>query len=501
MGLSDKHQQEREINMRRVYSLVIFIIQANALFSQNENDLFRFSKTTYGGSARFEAMGGAFGALGADLSSAQINPAGFGRFSSSQFNTSFYGGANSTNTLFNANENNTTIGQAGISNFGCVINEDISRRSKGYLYRQIGFNYNEIQNFKNNIYYEGGQFSSLLDQFSSQAQGYYPEELNTYFPFSTDLAVQTGAVQYNSLTNSYYSLLNSGDVYHRRTIEQNGKIREFNINFSANYLNRLYIGGNVGLRYFKYTENFNHEEVLLDTFNTDLRSFQYTNELYTKGRGVNLKVGLIYLPIESVRFGIALHSPTFSELTDDWTANMSSTFAYGTNTVPQNQLPIGNYKYRIRNPYRIIGSLAFIIRSRLSVSADIEYLNYKQAHFKSTKDFNYSYYDFEYENLIAKQVFKPAINIRIGAECLLTPNLYFRAGYAYYGNAFITNENAETGAEMFYSTGFGVKVNRFSLDMSYRLRTLGRNYYAFSESLTSMKLFNSRIVVSGTLQF
>jgi hypothetical protein len=446
-------------------------------------------------------MGGAFGALGADLSCSQINPAGFGRFSSNQFNASFYGGANSNRTLFNGIESNSNAGQVGISNFGCVITEDISRRSTGHLFRQFGFNYNEIENFKSKVYYEGQQFSSLIDQFTNQAQGYFPEELNTYFPFSTDLAYQTGTIQYNAAANNYYSLLNNGDVFHRRSIEQNGKIREFNFNFSTNYLNRLYVGGNVGLRYFRFEESFNHEEVLLDSSNTDLRSFTYANQLFTKGKGLNIKFGLIYLPTESIRLGIALHSPTFAELTDDWSANMTSTFSYGTQTIPQNLAPFGNYKYRIRNPFKLVGSIAFIVRSRASISADLEYIDYKQAQFKSTKDLAYSPYNFEYENLIAKQVFKPAFNFRIGAEFLLTPILYLRAGYGFYGNAFKPEENAETSSEMFYSTGIGIKINSLSIDMSYRLRTYGRNYYAFSDSQTSIKYNNNRIVVSATLQF
>jgi hypothetical protein len=476
-------------------------INSTELFAQNENDLFRFSKTSYGGSARFEGMGGAFGALGADLSCSQINPAGFGRFSSNQFNTSFYGGAASNQTAFNGIESNSNTGQAGIINFGCVIAEDVSRRSRGHLFRQFGFNFNEIENFKTKIYYEGQQFSSLLDQFTNQAQGFFPEELNTYFPFSSDLAYQTGLIQYNAMANNYYSLLNNGDVFHRRYIEQNGKVREFNFNLSTNYLNRLYVGANVGLRYFRFEESFNHEEELIDTSNTDLRSFTYNNQLFTKGKGLNIKIGLIYLPISSIRIGFAVHSPTFAELTDEWTANMTSTFSYGAQTIPQNLAPLGNYKYRIRNPFKIVGSLAFIIRSRASISADFEYVDYKQAHFKSTKDLAYSPYNFEYENFIAKQVFKPAINFRTGAEFLLTPILYLRAGFGFYGNAFKPEENAETSSERFYSTGIGVKINGFSIDMSYRLRTFGRNYYAFSESQAAIKYYNSRIVVSATLQF
>ncbi len=500
----DKCPLEEEINMNRFSSFLLLcflILCSKSIFTQNENDLFRFSKTTYGGSARFEAMGGAFGALGADLSCAQINPAGFARFSSNQFNASIYGAANSNQTVFNGTQNNSTIGQIGISNFGCVLTEDISRSSRGHLFRQLGFNYNEIENFKNNINYEGQQFSSLLDQFTNQAQGYFPEELNTFFPFTTDLAYQTGAIKYNSIANNYYSLLNTGDVFHKRTIEQNGRIREFNFNFSTNYLNRLYIGGNVGLRYFKYEEFFNHEETLLDTSNTELRSFIYNNQLLTKGRGLNVKMGIIYLPVQTVRIGLAIHSPTFAELSDNWSANMTSTFNYGSQSIPQNQSPLGNYKYRIRNPLKLVGSVAFTIRSRASINADVEFIDYKQAHFKSTKDLAYSPYNFEYENLIARQVFKSTINFRIGTEFLLTPQFYLRAGYGFYGNAFKSEENAETTTEMFYSTGIGVKINGLSIDMSYRLRTLGRNYYAFTESLTAVKYSNNRIVVSATLQF
>lgn len=45
-------------------------------YAQNEIDALRFSYTGNGGTARSLAMGNAFGALGADLSSLYVNPAG-----------------------------------------------------------------------------------------------------------------------------------------------------------------------------------------------------------------------------------------------------------------------------------------------------------------------------------------------------------------------------------------------------------------------------------------
>ena len=45
--------------------------------------------------------------------------------------------------------------------------------------------------------------------------------------------------------------------------------------------------------------------------------FEVIETLQTKGYGVNGKIGLIYKPVEYVRLGLAFHSPTFYELTDN----------------------------------------------------------------------------------------------------------------------------------------------------------------------------------------
>ena len=64
--------------MKRILVCII-TFSAGTFFAQDVRDIVRFSETQVSGSARFEAMAGSFGALGADLSCAAINPAGFGR--------------------------------------------------------------------------------------------------------------------------------------------------------------------------------------------------------------------------------------------------------------------------------------------------------------------------------------------------------------------------------------------------------------------------------------
>lgn len=487
--------------MIRIY-LVSFLLQICFFgFSQNDNDLYRYSKTTYYGTARFEAMGGSFGALGADLSSSQVNPAGFGRYSSSNFGVSVYGGSTVNGAVFQNTATKSIKGQSGISNFAVVFTEDRSEETTGFIYSQLGFGYNQIERFKNTFQYEGQQYESLLDEFVGQAQGYYPEELNAYFAFSTELGYNTYAIDYDNVTQSYYSLLNNGDMYHNRTVETEGGIGEFFLSYSTNYLNKLYLGANIGIRSIRYRDYYSHTESLTDTSNTPLRSFNYEYEYITKGSGINLKLGAIYLVSESLRFGLAVHTSTFAELSETYSADMSSTYEDSTVYISDSRIPKGNYKYKVRNPGKLIGSMAYVFGTKGCVNVDVEYLNYKRARFRSTDDAAFVPYDYAYENEVAREVFQDAINVRIGAEWVIFPGFFLRGGFGYYGNAYNENQMVEVKPDLIISGGFGIKTKKWTMDLSYKQRSNTRNYYAFSSSMTQLTTKTGIAVISVSLNF
>ena len=50
------------------------------IYAQTETEILNYSRLSYAGSARAAAMGGAFGALGGDISSWNLNPAAVGVF-------------------------------------------------------------------------------------------------------------------------------------------------------------------------------------------------------------------------------------------------------------------------------------------------------------------------------------------------------------------------------------------------------------------------------------
>ena len=68
--------------------IIYLLLGISATYSQTYEDVLRYNSFYHDGSSRFNSMGGAFGALGGDLSSISINPAGSSVFLESEFGIS-----------------------------------------------------------------------------------------------------------------------------------------------------------------------------------------------------------------------------------------------------------------------------------------------------------------------------------------------------------------------------------------------------------------------------
>jgi len=465
-------------------------------------DIFRYSKNYTFGSARFEAMGGAFGALGADISAAQVNPAGLGRFSNSQFSFSLGPAIQATKADFQNESTTATKTNLIIPSFGAVFVRDVSYKNNGNLYSQIGIGMNRIASFNQKTQYVGNEDVSILDDFENQAAGYFPDELNQFFPFSTSVAWETYALDFDETDYFYYSPLQLGDLTrHNREIITKGGINEWYLSYSGNRLNRLYYGSLISLRTTNYEEKYTHSEDLIDTSSTSLRGFDYEYSLKTKGTGVNVKLGIVYLFTEAFRGGLAFHSPTFSSLTDDWSADMTTRFDDSTKVLRDDLIPIGKYAYRLNTPLRVIASAAYVIGVNATISADIEYVGYNMGRLRSTRDEAYDSYDFEAENAVAKQRLTSAVNYRLGAEYAINQEYFIRAGFQYYANAFKKEFDVDSKPDIAISGGLGYRKGKFGIDMSYVNRNVTRTYFAMTNSTANLNSTSHIVTVTGSIRF
>ncbi len=107
------------------------------------------------GTARFQSMGGAFGALGGDLSSLNINPAGAAVFNNTlvTFSGTFFATDNQVNyfgTQTNSNVSDTNINQVG----GVFVFNNTNSNSDWKKF-SLAFNYDLARNFENSYLFQG----------------------------------------------------------------------------------------------------------------------------------------------------------------------------------------------------------------------------------------------------------------------------------------------------------------------------------------------------------
>jgi len=460
-----------------------------ALFcrAQNENDALRYSLASFGGTARYMALGGAFGALGADFSTLSTNPAGLGLYNSSEFTftPSLYVGRTSSD-YFNRNSVDSKY-NFNMGNVGYVFTmTPVNRVSEeGWKNFQIGLGLNRYQNFNNRIFTEGeNQSNSLIDVFTDQAQGLHYSEIEQdydgLYAYDLNLAWWTYLIDITPPDSSHYIgaiPYNQGGVMQRFSRETTGSTNEFVFSIGANYDNKLYFGATVGFPYVRYFSESVYSETVINPVDSGLVDFSLYDELETRGAGTNFKFGIIYRPTGWMRIGGAIHTPTFYwSMTDYWSSYLESTFQEGTRY--DRSSPEGSYDYRLNTPMKAIGSLAFLIGDRGLISADYEYIDYREARLRG------DFYSFFSENDAVRSNFTSASNIKIGTEWVVD-KFSFRGGFGLYGNPYKSGIN--NGERTSLSCGFGYRDKHYFIDLAYVRMMLNEDYYLYGSDNFEVK--------------
>ncbi|MDR3297592.1 MAG: hypothetical protein LBS94_05095, partial [Prevotellaceae bacterium] len=106
-----------------VFALAAAALLSLAGYAQDEVEGLRFSRTLHQGTARFSSMGGAFAALGGDLTTMSFNPAGLGVYRASEFAFTPALQFSSTNAAYMGSTTTDSRYQMMFSNIGgvCVL--------------------------------------------------------------------------------------------------------------------------------------------------------------------------------------------------------------------------------------------------------------------------------------------------------------------------------------------------------------------------------------------
>lgn len=486
---------------RKVLSIIAAILMTITAGAQTIDEALQFSQLFYSGTARFQAMGGAFTSLGGDLSALTLNPAGMGMFRSTEFSLSTQMYINNSKSNFNGSmitddAYNFNLNQAG------VVFPVIEKEGEGLKGFTVGYSYNRTNNYNANTLIRGtGTNSSMADYWALRANSanVTPEDLGSsewlaFLTYVIDTVPGTGGYDYATIFSNYGNSTNStyGQTI-RRVISSRGHAGEHAISLAGNYSDKLYFGATFGINTITSESRYNHLESD-DNGNIPIfEDFTYTDVVYTDGTGYSFKVGVIVRPVSTLRVGFAFHAPTVFRLHEYYYDSMVANDIYGHYDEANEPF---RFQYTLTTPMRFNAGISLQVGKMGIISGDYEYVNYSTAKFSRASD-GYDYYN---ENEDIRNIFASAHNLRFGAEMRLNQKFYLRGGYSLYGSGFTSGEDNADNNYSIYSGGIGFRQSNLYFDLTYALRHNSQAYFMYGyPTLDPVELTYNRHMISATL--
>lgn len=497
--------------MKKIIPIVIFIFAQFSMSTAQEVEVesaIRNSQNIYEGSARFMGMGGAFTALGADLSSISLNPAGVGVYTGFQmeFSPSFQYQQTDTRTRSYQNEvfKNEEFGyNLNFNNVG--LTGSYALNSPGWKNINFGLGYNTMNNHTKRVRTENfNRVNSKMHEFVSNANRGNIRDANE------DLAWQTYLLNYDSTFAEYWSYvtdeMNYSDtassveeigVDQQKNMDNDGSLGEYFFSVGANYENSLYLGMSVGIQRSNYSYKSTYTESERNDQVPDYSSMNFIQYEDHSGTGYNFKLGAIYRPTDFIRVGAAFHSPTyFNDLNYNWYNSLRARYDNGDDLQASSER--SDFSYKLITPSKILGGVAVRIKDMGLISADYERVNYGRARLEEKE----GDIPFDYENDSISNTFGTANNLRLGGELRLN-SFYVRLGYAFYQSPYKDEYSNYQSDRQQYSGGLGFRGNSFFIDAAYVTSAYTREKQLFSTlpNLSEIDFTNNKFIVSLGFRF
>lgn len=483
--------------INRIFSILVISLLglAQQTMAQGAFDALRYSTFEVSGTARSAGVGGGLGALGADFSVLGTNPAGLGMYRRSEFVlTPGFLITNSESRLLNDSDRRKAEESKSNFNLGAlgVVVASKPRVGKWSTFN-FGFGFNRIANFNQKLFFEGTSTGSIVDRFQELANG--NEGLDD---FESGVAFDAFALYDEDPVDGFYEtdfeLDTSALIKRQQFVDTKGGVTELVISLGGNYDEKFIIGATLGVPFISLTEDKEYQEIDEGggpdgnvPFFDDLT---YTEELTTTGIGINFKLGMIYRINQMFRVGLAAHTPTGFRLEDSFKTSMDYNFTVNEPQSGSAESPDGLFDYKLRTPWRLIGSLGVIIGKSGFVSAEVESVNYG----KNSFSFDNFVEQEKEANDGVKANLESALNIRLGGE--FSYNIFrFRAGLNLLQSPLVGDDTTNNSI----SAGVGIREKNFFVDLAYKRFNVQETYVPYLLSDASQQQFVNNDI--GTNQF
>lgn len=442
--------------------LVVLALSASCIsFAQtlSYNDIgVLFTQENIDGTARFNAMSGAFGSLGGDMSAIESNPAGAAVFLKSEvsFSLDFNGidtQANYYGNNISSNNDDVKFSQTG----GVfVFKTNQSANNNGWQKLAVAFNYSTANNYENFWFAQG----------------------NNNFPTWTEDP---------NIENKHY-YFSDGQSFENYTDGQNNK---YTFTFASQYKDNLYIGAS----FISYDIDY-YQSILLQednySANGEYLEASMFQELLTYGNGFSFNFGIIGKPTKNTRLGFAYQSPVWYNLGETYLDYDTTVYYSNVDEFYNDYSGVSTYYYDLRTPSKYTGSFSYIFDKHGLISVDYIYKNFSNIELSGG--------NWNLENQGFSNNLNGVSEVRVGTEWRIK-KASIRGGYHFeqspYKNA-ISSDNKEG-----YSLGLGYNfgIGKFDLSYQHSKYTTPYNFYPQYPEINSAELEYKLSRVTATLVF
>jgi hypothetical protein len=484
----------------KLYTIISSVFLSATLQAQVVEDALKYNFIQQGGTARNLSTGGAMASLGGEFTTLFVNPAGLSMYRTKEFVTTGQYNFTNYNNSFRGTSMSSSNDRFKFSNLGFILGSgdvtDNKGRRKNFA---LGIGVNKIADFNSTINYEGlNNITSYSEKFLEELKysGAVPNDAVTRFPTSSSLAINTYLIdpiysggQFSGVYKSNALNALSSGLMQKQRISTRGGTYDIALGGAVNIEDKWHFGGSISFLFtnFKRNNSFEESEATPIT-NNGFTSFKITDETKVYGGGFNIKLGGIYRPTDRVRIGLAIHSPNLYSLTETQNVTVETdTENYegykkqdSKFLIEQTPNTLNESKYNFLTPWRFMLSGSYVFREventkkqRAFITADIEYLNYRNISYSASDEQDVNYNDYlKGLKRNTKALYRGAFNARLGAELKLH-TIMVRAGAAYYGNPLKDKKDLKTD-NFNLSAGIGYRGKGFFIDAAY-VHSMGRN--------------------------
>lgn len=423
--------------------LLILFLAYCLLPIAHSQDVQRFAERQIIGTARYVGMGGAMTAIGGDPSAVQDNPAGLGLYRRGEIMLTVDGTIDQT--CQNDSRDVYQRARFALPQVSAVWAWGNPSKQRGMIYNNFMFSIQRLANYNRDVLVEGvgmGMVETICEKTNGLA-----EEFLIDMPWNDEEVGWLSILGYEGylidpvVDNRWIPAVDfsSGTL----SVSETGSADQYTLSWAGNISNQWYVGLSLNIPTITYTKRTS----LLETSRNN--SAELKSMYYASGIGVSGAVGLIYRPIQSLRIGASLQTPTVMQLSLQTEGDMYSTIAgqkYDVLTPSS-----GSINTEIYAPLRTSFSVAGQMGNNALIAVQYDY-----AHSADMEDVH---------------------TLRIGAEAQAYRGLFINAGYV-YESSFMNKELA-----------VGLDYNSIRTDMDYR-------YTAYSQYASMGVGYRSNVLVA-----